>query len=239
MAAVQVLQAQRVAQRLADCRRAGRTRRPIAPEARHANAQRQRRKGKHRREQRDHQAMRKDGVEAARRRLAPQRALHGRSHGQEEGQRGRQRRRQHEAVALVQPPQRGRPSVVRVGAHAHPGHRLRHVDGKFVWRRVLAGVQAGTAAVAQVGQVVDVGRRKLQPPRHRRKHRAEALAVAAGVADLHLPPDFCLGHQQLKLPHGGLPSSHPQPRPRRCARTRCRWSCPRRPCSPGPAHCRP
>jgi hypothetical protein len=53
-------------------------------------------------------------------------------------------------------------------------------------------MQAGAAVVAQVGQEVDVGLAELQPPRHRREHRAKALAVAAGIADLHLAADLSL-----------------------------------------------
>jgi hypothetical protein len=51
-------------------------------------------------------------------------------------------------------------------------------------RRVLAGVQAGAAVVAEIGEVVDVGLAKLQPPRHGREHGAKTFAVAAGIADL-------------------------------------------------------
>ena len=79
-----------------------------------------------------------------------------------------------------------RPRVVGVGLDAHLRHRPRHVDRELVRRRVLAGVQAGAAVVAQVGQVVDVGLAELEPARHRREDGAEAFAVAAGIADLHL-----------------------------------------------------
>jgi hypothetical protein len=73
---------------------------------------------------------------------------------------------------------------------------LRHVDGKFVRRRVLAGMQAGAAVVAQVGQEMDVGLAEFEPSRHGREHRAKTLAVAAGIADLHLARHLVFGRAQ-------------------------------------------
>ena len=63
-------------------------------------------------------------------------------------------------------------------------------------RRVLAGVQAGPAVVAQVGQKVDVGLAEFQAPRHRWEDGAKRLAVAAGIADLHLAGHLALGRTQ-------------------------------------------
>jgi hypothetical protein len=105
---------------------------------------------------------------------------------QEQRQPGGQCQRHGQAVARVQRAQGWRPGVVGIGLAAHLRHGLRHVHRKLMRRCVLAGVQAGAAVVAQVGQVVHIGLREVQPARHRRKHRAEALAVAAGVADLQL-----------------------------------------------------
>ncbi|KAG1179624.1 hypothetical protein G6F35_016218 [Rhizopus arrhizus] len=67
-------------------------------------------------------------------------------------------------------------------------------------RRVLTGVQTGAAVVAQVGQIVQVGLAKFQAAGHGREHRAEAFAIAAGVADLHDAGDFgFVGGQQFRL----------------------------------------
>src|SRR5690606_36647688 len=57
-------------------------------------------------------------------------------------------------------------------------------------RSILAGVQAGTAVVTQIGQVIDVGLAEFQPERHGREYGAKALAVAAGITDLHDSCDF-------------------------------------------------
>jgi hypothetical protein len=91
--------------------------------------------------------------------------------------------------------------------------------------RVLAGVQAGTAAVAEVGEVMQVGRRDLEPGRHGGEHHAAALAVAAGIADLQLPRELGLGrgsrHQQLERLHArprvaaGPPAAAAGPAPAR------------------------
>ncbi|MNW14337.1 hypothetical protein D3C71_2125370 [compost metagenome] len=53
--------------------------------------------------------------------------------------------------------------------------------------------------MAQVGNEMDVGLAKLQPPRHGREHAAEAFAVAAGVADLQLARHFSLWGRQHDL----------------------------------------
>ena len=197
VAAVEILQAQHVVRGLG--RRAAAGRRAaggglhLAQEAAHPHAQRQHREPEHRREQADQQVVRKDGVEVATQPRAPDRPPgHHRQH-QEQRQAQCQRHRQHEPVGLVQAPQPRRPGVVGIGLAAHRGHGLRHVHHELVRRRVLAGVQAGTAVVAQVGQVVHVGLGELQPARHGRKHGAEAFAVAAGVADGELARDLGLG----------------------------------------------
>ena len=80
---------------------------------------------------------------------------------------------------------------VRIGAHERRGPR--HDDGEFMRRRVLARVEAGAAVVTEIGEVVDVGVPEFEPPGHRRKDGAEALAIAAGVADLHDARELGLG----------------------------------------------
>ena len=203
VAAVQVLQAQH---RIGGLGRGGGTQRRtagggrhVAPEAAHAQAQREHGEQEHRREQAHQQVVREDAVEAAHRGL-PQRgdALAMQHHGQQQKQRepGHQRQGQREAVALVQLAQRGRPGVVRIGLAANLGHGLRNVHRKFVRRCVLAGVQAGAAVVAQVGNEMDIGLAKFQPPCHGREHGAKAFAVAAGIADLQLARHLGFGGRQ-------------------------------------------
>ncbi|MNE90823.1 hypothetical protein D3C80_1883710 [compost metagenome] len=58
--------------------------------------------------------------------------------------------------------------------------------------RILAGVQTGTAVMAQVGQIVDISLAERQPVGHGGKDGTKALTVAAGVADLHHPLDLLL-----------------------------------------------
>jgi len=59
-----------------------------------------------------------------------------------------------------------------------------------MWWRILAGVQARTAVVTQVGQVMNVCFAKFQATRHSGKNRTETLAVTAAVADLKLAGHF-------------------------------------------------
>ena len=56
--------------------------------------------------------------------------------------------------------------------------------------------------MAQIGQVVGVGFAKFEPARHGRKHGTEALAVAAGVADLQLARHFKLRRTQGDIATG-------------------------------------
>ena len=196
--------------------------------------------------------MRKHAIEIPGQRFVPQAAILRERQQQKQRQASRQRQRQRHAVVLVQAPERRRPGVVGIGLHAHPGHRLRHVDREFMRRRVLTGVQAGAAVVAQICQIIDVRLAEFEPPCHRREHRAKAFAVAAGIADLHLAGYFGLGRAwrhgadrrfaglRVKRLHALFLESPPQPPGcRRCARRRCRWSCRRRRCSLCRARCRP
>ncbi len=231
VAAVQILQAQDIVRRFHGGaglhRRNGRRRvvaprRHLAPEAAYAQRQRQHCVQEDRREQRHQELVRKERVEVRLRRHAEQRVLEPQRQQQEEGQCSGRGQRQRQAVALVEPAQRRRPGEVGIGLQAHLGHGLRHVDGELVRRRVLAGVQAGAAVVAQIGQVVHVGLAEFQPARHGRKDGAKAFAVAAGIADLQLARHFRLGRaghhltvgqgprlagQLLKLLHAAAPYS--------------------------------
>jgi hypothetical protein len=57
-------------------------------------------------------------------------------------------------------------------------------------------MQASAAVVAEIGQVMNIVAAKLQPAGHGRKDCTKALAVAAGVADLHLTGDLDFGRSQ-------------------------------------------
>ena len=70
-------------------------------------------------------------------------------------------------------------------------------------RRILAGVQAGPAVVAQVGQVVHICLAKLQTARHGREDGAKTFAVAAGIADLHHACHFAFSGRQLLRRNNG------------------------------------
>jgi len=65
------------------------------------------------------------------------------------------------------------------------GHRTGHVDFEFMRRRVLAGMKAGAAVMAKIGEVMKIGGGKSEPALHRRKNRAKPLAVAARIANAH------------------------------------------------------
>jgi len=173
-------------------RRAAGGRRDVPPETPDAHRQGKCRKKENGRKQAHQQVVGKQLVEIAAKPGIPEAAFHRDGQDQEQRQARSQRHRQGQAVALVKLAQRRRPGVVDIGLAAHFGHGFGHIDRKLMRRRILAGVQAGAAVVAQVGQEVDVGLAEFQPARHGRKHRAKALAVATGVADLHLPADLGL-----------------------------------------------
>ena len=102
---------------------------------------------------------------------------------QKQGEAAGQRQRDVGTGSPVQAAEGFRPGVFGVGVDPQVGERARQVDRELVRRRVLAGVQAGAAVVAQVGEVMHVVATEFEAPRHRREHRAKAFAVATGVAD--------------------------------------------------------
>ena len=57
-------------------------------------------------------------------------------------------------------------------------------------RRELAVNIAGAAGMAEIGEIVEVAVGERAAHLHRGKHRAEPLAIAAGVADRHQPVGF-------------------------------------------------
>ena len=101
---------------------------------------------------------------------------------------GRMLARHEGQVVLVSgaiPGERARPAVLLVRAQADLGKRPRHVDAELVRRRVLARVETLAAVVAEVGEVIEVGRDKCEALLHRRKDRAKLFAVPARVAHRH------------------------------------------------------
>ena len=200
MAAVQVFQAQHVvcgfgSGRAADIHIAGGGLH-ILPEAAHAHEQCEDHEQEHRRKDADQQIVREQVVEVVAQIAVPQLANATlRSDGQrkEQEEAGDQCQGQGQAVFLVQLAHGGRPGIVGIGLAAHFGHGLGDVDAEFVRRCVLAGVQAGAAVVAEIGQVMHIGLTELQTARHGREHGAETFAIAAGIADLHHTRHFAFG----------------------------------------------
>ena len=88
-------------------------------------------------------------------------------------------------VARKQSRQRSRPGIGGIGFGTGDCQRLRHVDVIFVWRRELAVGVAGAAGMTEIGEIVQIAVGEGAAHLHRRKHRAQALAIAAGIADRH------------------------------------------------------
>ncbi len=123
-----------------------------------------------------------------------------------------------------------RPGVRGVGIRPRLGEHARDIDVEFMRRRELAIVVAGAAAMAEIGEVVEIAIGKRAAHFHGREHRAQSLAIAAGIADRHQPVGF---GQRLSCVHFSPP---PVPQ---CVRTRCRSSCRSPRHSRARAHCRP
>src|SRR5262249_57665914 len=77
------------------------------------------------------------------------------------------------------------------------------------------GVVGMGESETEVGEINQIALGKSSPPFHRGKNRAVSFAVAAGIADCHLPLAF---FDQLRQRHGA-----PPPAPR-SVRRRNRWS---------------
>ena len=84
-------------------------------------------------------------------------------------------------------------TVGGTGIGADLGQHLGDVDLKLVRRRELAIVVARAAAMAEVGQVVEIAVEEGAARFHGRKDGAQAFAIAAGVADRHQA--VCLGER--------------------------------------------
>ena len=211
MSAIQVLEPERVTGRLAECcfpggRLSRLARRDFFPETPDPDRQCQHGKTKHQPEHQHQGVVRENGVE-----IAGQRRGHGlvqqftgRQDGQyqEQHQSESRRQRQGQTVVLVELAKRRGPGKVGVGFEPDLGHGLRHVDPELVRRCVLTGMQTGATVVTQIGQVVQVSFVvELEPACHGRENGTEALAIAAGVADLQDAGDFCLvGREAFLVP---------------------------------------
>jgi hypothetical protein len=90
-------------------------------------------------------------------------------------------------VAFEQASERSRPSIGLIAIATEFRQRLRHVDIEFMRRSKLTIVQAGTATVAEVCQVVEISVGERAAHLHGRKDRTKAFAVPAGIADRHQP----------------------------------------------------
>ena len=111
-------------------------------------------------------------------------------------------------VAREQAGKGARPGIGGVGVGARDRQRLRDVDVEFVRRRELAVGVTGAAAVAEIGEIVQVAVGKRTAHFHRRKHRAKAFAIAAGIAARHQPVGFlegksCSAHVRFLPSHQG------------------------------------
>ena len=205
----------------------------VAPERAHAHHERHDRIEERRAEQRRHRIVRHQLVERARAGMDAEQHRRSCQCGEAEDEGGDAERRDdadRKPVAREQAGEGARPGIGGIGIGAHDRQRLRHVDVEFVRRRELAVDVAGAAAVAEIGEIVEVAVGKRAAHFHRREHRAEAFAVAAGIADRHQPVGFLEDSSSVHFA--------PLPVPR-SVRTRCRWSCRCRRRSPCRARCRP
>jgi hypothetical protein len=92
-----------------------------------------------------------------------------------------------QSVPLEQAGEKRRPAILAVSVRAQLAQELRDVHGELMRRRVLASVVAVAAIEAEVGEIDEIGFAENSALLHRREHGAVTLAVAAGVADRHLP----------------------------------------------------
>ena len=187
---------------------------------------------------RDHRAVRDDGVERAGTAMRPgQHAPVLQRHGGEQHHTDRQRRRQrnHQPVGAEQSGERARPGMLFVGLGTQFGESLRQVDAEFVRRRVLAGMKAAGTVVTEIGEIAEIGVAEGASQFHRRENRTVTLAIPAGVADFEAAPDLGGTAGKVAVSYG-----HVVPPPRRpCGRIRRRWSCRSRPDNPDRECCRP
>ncbi len=156
------------------------------PEVAHAHAERDQAEAEGEHEEHEHEPVGHDGVEGLGAGMRREEDLGAaREQGAREEDEGGQEGG-HEDREAVGGEARGElwgPGEFGVGLAAQPGHDLGVVQVELVRRRVLAGVVAAPAVVAEVGEVLELRVRERAAQFHHRKDRAESLAVAACVAD--------------------------------------------------------
>src|SRR4029450_9615491 len=135
----------------------------------------------------------------------------------DEAQGRRHRRRQ--PVTCESNGQESRPAIVFVRSCSNLGQCTWHVDPEFVGGRVLTGVKAFAAVVAEVCEVRQVNLRKGETTFHRGEDRTVRFAVPAGVAHSH---DVLAVSEQVIREHARRPPCL------RSVRTRFLSSFPRR-----------
>ena len=160
----------------------------IAPERAHAHDQRRDRIEERRPEQRGHGVVRHQFVERTRARVDAEQNLPIVQCGKAEDERGdaeRGNEADDEPVAREGTGKGAWPDISGVGLRARHRKRLRNVDVEFMRRRELAIGVAGAAGVAEIGEIIEIAVGKRAAHFHRRKYRAQALAIAARIADRH------------------------------------------------------
>src|SRR5262245_51488253 len=83
-----------------------------------------------------------------------------------------------------------RPGIAGIGLRPQLGKYVRHIDGEFGGWGILALVVTCAAMMTKVGEVIETPGCEAAPPLHRWEDRAQALTIAAGVTDRHLPVGF-------------------------------------------------
>ena len=101
------------------------------------------------------------------------------------------------------------PGIFPIRLHPYLRQHLWYIDGEFVRRSVLARVETFRAVVAEVREVIQIALGKLQPALHRRKHGAEAFAIAAGIADRQQTIAFTRQRDQFAASAACLPAMRP------------------------------
>ena len=166
----------------------------VVPEGPKAHDQRHNGVEKGGAEDRDHRVVRHHPIESPCADVAVKedcRIMRGHETDDEGDNAGRSGQRDPQPIAIEDGSQEARPGIARIAVGTDGRERSRHIDGKLVRWRKLAVHIAGAAGMAQVGQIVEITVPELTPQLHRGEHRAEPLAIAAGVADRHQSVGFC------------------------------------------------
>ena len=197
VAAIQVLERQRIMNGLASRLLAWSLQADIFPEFPQTDPKRNHRVAEHNPERPGQRVMRENRIEIARQRrrlrFIQQMTRRQNREDEKEHQPPGGRECDGEPIVAIKATKRLRPRKVGVGFHPNPCHRLGHVDTELMWRGVLTGVQARTAVVTEIGEVIEICLAvELEPARHGRKNGTESFAIATGVANLQHARNFGL-----------------------------------------------